>query len=291
MADSPITTPKRKRSQLLTDTAPSLNTTKFSFAVPPSSPEDGSNSPRTRVAHRFRGLALEGGGGVTDKGHDFSHDAMQEDTDVGVRKRVRLPEVDQLSPELYETRQLAAAIAETATEAAVASEPLPVQDGANTDEGQGRTVTHTDTVTTHRTFPLMANEAGHKPRSPRAASPNRPRSGSPPLTTSASALEEGVVEPIRAALTWHEDEITVYDPDDSDDDGTGINGIGFKPTPAIAHARTMRRKQQLAEYRKREEREARARRSQRRRGSPAAGMAEVKARAERRRVRFMEAAG
>jgi hypothetical protein len=77
-----------------------------------------------------------------------------------------------------------------------------------------------------------------------------------------------VIDPIRAALTWHEDEITVYDPNDEDDDGVGINGIGFKPTPAIAYARTQKRKQQLAEYKKREEREARARRSSRRRGSP-----------------------
>jgi hypothetical protein len=74
----------------------------------------------------------------------------------------------------------------------------------------------------------------------------------------------------RASMTWQEDEITIYDPDDSDDDGTGINGIGFKPTAAVAYARGVKRKQQLAEYRKREEREARARRSQRRRASPRA---------------------
>ncbi|KAI4864085.1 hypothetical protein F4820DRAFT_350399 [Hypoxylon rubiginosum] len=99
---------------------------------------------------------------------------------------------------------------------------------------------------------------------------SRRRAGTPPLSKRRTVEPPGdeepiIIDPIRAALTWHEDEITVYDPEDKDDDGTGINGIGFKPTPAIAYARAQRRKQQLAEYRKREESEARAKRSQRRR--------------------------
>lgn len=70
-------------------------------------------------------------------------------------------------------------------------------------------------------------------------------------------------------MTWHESEITGHNPTDPSDDGYGINGIGFRPTPAIAWARSQRRKQQLAEYRNREAREARERRSQRRRGESA----------------------
>ncbi len=65
---------------------------------------------------------------------------------------------------------------------------------------------------------------------------------------------------------WHESEITGHDPDDPNDDGYGINGIGFKPTPALAFARSQKRKQQLAEYRSRETKEARQKRSERRRG-------------------------
>jgi hypothetical protein len=66
-------------------------------------------------------------------------------------------------------------------------------------------------------------------------------------------------------MTWHESEITGHDPNDPNDDGYGINGIGYKPTPAQAWARSQRRKQQLAEYKSREAREARQRRSERRR--------------------------
>jgi len=65
-------------------------------------------------------------------------------------------------------------------------------------------------------------------------------------------------------LFWHESEITGHNPDDPNDDGYGINGIGFKATPATAWARSQKRKQQLAEYKSRETREARQRRSERR---------------------------
>lgn len=52
---------------------------------------------------------------------------------------------------------------------------------------------------------------------------------------------------------------------DADDDGYGINGIGFRPTAALAYARSQRRKQQIAEWRARETKDARQMRSERRR--------------------------
>ena len=84
---------------------------------------------------------------------------------------------------------------------------------------------------------------------------DRPRahSRSPPL--------DG--DPEENPMTWHESEITGHNPTDPNDDGYGINGIGFKPTPAIEWARSQRRRQQLAEYRNREAREARQLRNER----------------------------
>jgi hypothetical protein len=81
-----------------------------------------------------------------------------------------------------------------------------------------------------------------------------PRSKSPPLEGELS--EE----------FWHDSEITghMYDPENPDDDGYGINGIGFKPTATIAWSRSQQRKQQLDEYKNREAREARQQRSERR---------------------------
>ena len=68
-------------------------------------------------------------------------------------------------------------------------------------------------------------------------------------------------------LWWSDAEITGHglDPRDPTDDGEGINGVGFLPTPAIAYARAERRRRQVKEWKERETREARAKRGERRR--------------------------
>jgi hypothetical protein len=68
------------------------------------------------------------------------------------------------------------------------------------------------------------------------------------------------------SLTWSDSEITGHDPTDPNDDGYGINGIGFKPTAAIAWARSQQRQKQVAEWKNREAREAREKRRERREG-------------------------
>ena len=67
---------------------------------------------------------------------------------------------------------------------------------------------------------------------------------------------------------WSDAEITGHKPTDPDDDGYGLNGLGFQPTTAIAYSRSQRRKQQMADYRYREAREARRQRLERRRSVP-----------------------
>jgi hypothetical protein len=105
-------------------------------------------------------------------------------------------------------------------------------------------------------FPASENLAPESSTSSFAIT-DRPRvhSRSPPL--------DGIPED--NSMTWHHSEITGHNPTDPSDDGYGINGIGFRPTPAIAWARSQKRKQQLADYRNREAKEARQRRSERRR--------------------------
>ncbi|KAF1984072.1 hypothetical protein K402DRAFT_396005 [Aulographum hederae CBS 113979] len=60
---------------------------------------------------------------------------------------------------------------------------------------------------------------------------------------------------------WQDSEITGHLFTDPDDDGYGMNGIGFKATPALAWARSQRRRQQVQEWRAREAREERRRRA------------------------------
>ncbi|KAL1859035.1 hypothetical protein Daus18300_009673 [Diaporthe australafricana] len=318
---SPFTTPKRKRTDVAGDEVPSQLNVQFSFEVSQGLHSDGGDSPRTKVAHRFRGLALaESGGGAaaadgrvhdtdTDPGRDTTDgdsDRMIVDEDESkMRKRSKLtppsvPPADGLAQPQNQVQppiqhQLLAKRTEIPETPDVRkSEPNTIADPEPRSVPTGGHVLF-ESITPFAqpaadNAVLTAGPAKVSPSKPSKQHPavnNRPleslkfkgrrRAGTPPLvvtsTNPGNADQVGdpaaeVVDPVRAALTWHEDEITVYDPEDEDDDGVGINGIGFKPTPAIAYARTMKRKQQLAEYKKREEREARARRSSRRRGSP-----------------------
>ena len=87
----------------------------------------------------------------------------------------------------------------------------------------------------------------------------------PPSVKKARLPKSPPPTPSSPALWWSDTEITGHDPKDPSDDGYGINGIGFLPTPAIANARAERRKKQVAEWKIREAREARQKRSDRRR--------------------------
>ncbi|KAM0262467.1 hypothetical protein ACHAQJ_001721 [Trichoderma viride] len=283
MAEFVNVTPKRKR-----ETGASSSPLKFSFDLSATGPpEDGSNSPRSStVVHRFRGLALGNGGGVVE-----ASDEMDVESDASMRKRHRSDEnahtaaqmQPQLGPQLgpqpepeLEPDMETAAVIELADHSMLQLEvPHASTDGL-----------------LQKAYPSINRLSESQSRMKRAGTPplrfkkGRPQEG----LSDADDEAEVVVDPLRASLTWHEDEITIYDPNDKDDDGTGINGIGFKPTPALAHARVMKRRQQMAEYRKREENDARNRRSQRRRGEIAAASARRDHKSPpSRKVRFMDA--
>ncbi|KAK7422069.1 hypothetical protein QQX98_001811 [Neonectria punicea] len=278
---SPKITPKRKRGEELW-----LSPIQFSF-VPPTAEtddDDGSSSPRSSVARKFRGLALESGGG-----------AASDDSDAieSLRKRPRPDDV------MLDVPQLDAPQHEDAPEDAPDLDikpvlPLPLSLSLSPHKAPEDPVKPSGLLNPgaglNRAYPSINRLADSKSRV-------KKRTGSPPLRLKRMSrrpdeerdtAEPDIVDPVRAALTWHEDEITMYDPEDEDDDGIGINGIGFKPTPALAQARAMKRRQQMAEYRKREESDARAKRSRRRRAAP-----EVTDRpgeqSPSRKVRFMDA--
>ena len=92
-------------------------------------------------------------------------------------------------------------------------------------------------------------------------------------------------------MTWQEDEITGHDIDHTaDDDGEGINGIGFIPTPAMVTKRSEWRRRQILEWRARESKEARQRRYDKRKSSnrDSAISLEEGGSFKRRMVRFAE---
>ncbi|KAM0238932.1 hypothetical protein ACHAP5_008508 [Fusarium lateritium] len=261
-------TPKRKRGEglWLSPIQFTFEHDPLSFAFPSSSadPEDGSSSPRSRVAHKFRGLALESGGGATVSSQ---HSDTLADTEESMRKRRRPDEImkEPDAPPTPSTVQEAVGL--NGKSVLPSTEPLQgseIQVQAQEPQ-QHHTQKQPDGSLQHA-YPYVNRLSESKSRI-------KKRTGSPPLRMKrpfrrpfddSDEEEVQIVDPVRAALTWHEDEITIYDPEDEDDDGVGINGIGFKPTAALAQARATKRRQQMAEYRKREESDARARRSQRR---------------------------
>ncbi|KAL2266715.1 hypothetical protein VTJ83DRAFT_6067 [Remersonia thermophila] len=325
MESSPFSTPKRKRSEMLSDGHLDLEPTRFTFTVNAALDDRGASS-WTRVTHKFRGLALEGGGGGSGASTDPGSTDPTEDSP---RKRVKLPEVDMAdaghvavppSSSIFTSplpsvitradaggspkrRSPARAVSFALDEAVV--EQTETMANTKVDLGEGSEAldeTETETDCNNHDGASTTESTMSKPETPKRSFK---RHGTPPFESEQKAPRGSksatpsptIVDPVRAALTWRQDEITIYDPDDSDDDGTGINGIGFKPTPAIAYARALRRRQQLVEYRRREEREARAKRTLlRRRGeSPAStgsvdAVVKAKAKNDRRRVRFLEGA-
>jgi hypothetical protein len=86
------------------------------------------------------------------------------------------------------------------------------------------------------------------------------------VTEKPQARKRGSRLPKINDLFWHESEITGYTMTDSDDDGTGLNGIGFRPTPTIANLRERQRRDRIKEWKALEARKEREKRNLRRRG-------------------------
>ncbi|KUJ10811.1 uncharacterized protein LY89DRAFT_689415 [Mollisia scopiformis] len=318
---SHFTSPKRKRG------IPSIST--IPPTPPTSSPppemrlntnipgvvrteeDSGQGSPRTKVAYNFQGLHLEDGGAVgrfeldgPRKSSLLPRDEYDEEDphreEEVLRKRVKvlkqrkittmeIPETPQVNTErenkfsifIGPERTVDPIIGEKARAVVLSNEVDPMI-------FRGSPVAKSKTSGLGNAYPSINRLADSKSRAPKK------RTGTPPLSGSADAIMEGVepgriVDPDRAALTWHDDEITGHDPNDPDDDGEGINGIGFRPTAAEAYARAQKRRQQMAEYKNREAREARKARSERRRGSGMENKATREEAETARRVRFMEA--
>lgn len=350
---SPRLTPKRKRDDLITEQSISASPlrnfthlTKPIFSFQPSDlhdqnygvPDDGSSSPRSKVAQRFQDLAIveedderESGGGVTTSATNvnknnyelhglnptkfspepavFNFDGVNQtgensrnnpmdflsegemqidDEDNGTtRKRIKpckesqylVIKSDLSSGPNGEDSANAADLIQVPNSGHVtlqtAVDPTLVK--ISKSGGNGRL---------QKSYPSINRLQDSKSRS-------RKRAGTPPVSKKKAPdpkLEDEpeIIDPIRAALTWQDDEITVYDPEDKDDDRRGMDGIGFRPSPAIAYQRDQMRRKQLAEYKRREEIDARAKRNQRRREQLGAG-AEMERNHSVVRVRFSDA--
>lgn len=289
-----------------------LNTNIPGAVVISSTEGDAQGSPRTKVAYNFQGLQLEDGGAVSKlelqrsnapvlKPKDES--AMEENA---VRKRMKvfgsqdkngsgriMSDGTREVPETPDKRAFSIVIGPERTVDPVVMEKakgVVLRNEVDPMIFKGSAAGKVKAGGLARAYPSINRLSDSKSR---VTSKPKKRSGTPPLFGSAEASlemddgEKRVVDEERAALTWHDNEITGHLGDDPDDDGEGINGIGFKPTPAMAYARTEKRRQQMQEYKNREAREARAKRSERRRASEVSKSSREEEETARR-VRFLE---
>lgn len=283
--------------------------------------DEDSGSPRTKVAYHFQGLRLEDGGSSGNGGAgrkltfdlhqpqqplpksntDSNHTSGWNDTDENMaRKRMRMLERAPDNGLHFGSRELE--IPETPMQSTVKfgikigpertidpfieekARGLILENETDPMIFRGSPVAKGKESGLARSYPSINRLSDSKSR----AKERTKRPGTPPLFGSKDAMLEGngdggeMLDRERQALTWNDDEITGHNPTDPDDDGEGINGIGFRPTAAEAYVRTQKRKQQMAEYKSREAREARARRSEKRRGETS------EEKEAQRRVRFLE---
>jgi hypothetical protein len=195
----------------------------------PPTPSSDTSSPRTAVANRLSEISLQ---------------SLYPEHQQSPRKRVRTTSRD---PE----------------EAEGSSESgLKLEDGRQS-HGVDFEVKNTEVPLLQSDIisnaPPLSSAPPPSIRQKISPKPKLKRKGSPP--PSAPIVNDFSDD----TSTWQEHEITGHLMMDEDDDGTGINGIGFRPTAAIAYARSQKRKQQLSEWKARESKEARAARGQRRR--------------------------
>ncbi|EAW09528.1 uncharacterized protein ACLA_037350 [Aspergillus clavatus NRRL 1] len=145
--------------------------------------------------------------------------------------------------------------------------------------------------------PLEENNNQPNPQPTAAtASPSKKKSLSKPrkrkATTALSKIRQKRSSPPPSGAleanpyTWHDSEITGHNPTDPNDDGYGINGIGFKPTATIAWARSQKRQKQLAEWKTREAREAREKRREKRDGVDVDKIRSIQSGAIQKKVKF-----
>lgn len=264
------------------------------------------DSPRTAVAYNFQGLELSTPINKLDLILQTNDSPLSPSEEI--RKRVKLLETDGIpEKEIPESpqapgfkinfgpeRALDPYIQEIANGITLHNQVDPVittaQKSLTVDNLKQKNVPTPNTIITHSAIDRLTSDSKSR---------NKKRAGTPPLKFNFNTTdEEGgtgttFLATDQAALTWHDDEITGHRAEDPDDDGRGVNGIGFKPTAAQAYQRLERRRQQMADYKTREAKEARAKRGARRRGSVSDNVEAPKEKEKEqvdaaRRVRFLD---
>jgi hypothetical protein len=253
--------PKRKREQ--PPPIPLLNTALRPVSTPPRgspAPSSGADSPQNAVADQLRGMTLNALPAIPMPPLTPTDDVIRKKPKLD---EMRMDSVTHLNDHGAANRSAHRDTGSTLDPVAVLQRFDPTREIPETPQSQPRIMTDIASFAQPTAFvssPEPASLQLSTKTSQKSRAQNRSSSHPRPLNKSPS--------PPPSALTWKNSEITGHisgPSNDPDDDGTGLNGIGFQPTAAIAYARSQKRRQQLNEWKARETREARAKRHDRRR--------------------------
>ncbi|KXT16021.1 hypothetical protein AC579_7114 [Pseudocercospora musae] len=267
--------PKRKRDQELPRTSPPAPVAALRVDTAyhsDGSVENGQNSPRSKVAERLTRLDLR---------HAEDSPTSSQSPRKKLKRNLRVRDLS-VTPQEHRSLEIPESVNDN---------PSLLLEVAETPGAYQRSSTPTPSGSWQSD--LNTNDAmkvDDAVRSP-SARPKRMLSPPPPSpATDAMAVDPFETSFDLTSLTWQDDEITGHEITSPDDDGEGINGIGFRPTPAIAQVRNQKRRQQVNEWKAREARDARQRRMDRRRGVGGDGASDPASSGEltKRHVRFMD---
>jgi len=234
MITAPSTPPPNRRKLIPDSAAPPTDAFTVAYEYAPPTPDSHTSSPRNAVAKRLSDLNL--------RNPDIESYSESFESSPKRRKRIR-----SLDPALD------AGLVEVS---AIDCERV-IKGSASLHKVQCNLPEDKDPQTSAIRAESVATPAIPTRRRV-LAKPKPKRKQSPPSPSKEVSTK---LDP----HTWQEHEITGHLMQDPDDDGTGINGIGFRPTPAIAYERSQKRKMQLSAWKVRESSEARERRGERRR--------------------------
>lgn len=248
-----------------------------------ASTESGSESPRSKVAGQFERLQINKGAslpvidfGSGDAGAVATKKARHSDDPFGQQPQQQAQYAARESNHLSHSHELQP------------QSPQPVLEIAETpqDAGNAAQLLTPPPPSSSPSVKLLLSTRRPNPKLHRASpSPSVRALATSSSSTTAAGPPRQLPNP--TALTWQDSEITGHNIDrEHDDDGYGINGIGFRPTHAVAQHRALKRRQQILEWRAREAREARQKRSERRRLGALAQERNVGGEVQKRVVRF-----
>lgn len=259
MITGPSTPPPTHRNLIPDSAEPPTDASSISHPYAPPTPDSNTSSPRNAVAKRLsdlnlRSLDVESVLGRPSPKRKRVRTA-ESNLDAGVEEwaaigRADVVQADQSAPDLLDHPPIGNANS-------------PYDQDSKASEGRGNTAVTLEPISK---LHLLADTVRSEPETAITAPSRRRVIAKPKSKRKQSPLSQATQSITKPDPdTWQEHEITGHLMQDADDDGYGINGIGFRPTPAIAYERSQKRKMQLNAWRVREGNEAREKRGERRR--------------------------